>query len=61
MKTLFFGSIALLGAWLLGPQLQVEHDPVLVPTTTATTAAADANAGQPAQKPTTKKGGTTMR
>lgn len=60
MKFLFLSSIAVLGAWLTQPALQVEHEPV-VTTPNASTATTPSKDDQPAQKPTTKNGGNTMR
>jgi hypothetical protein len=57
MTTLMFGALALLGAWLVQPTLQVDHAPVV----TGTPPAADATDDQSPQKPTTNKGGRTMR
>jgi hypothetical protein len=54
MTFLLFGA-ALLGAWLMRPALQVDHEPVGASTTTA-----KANDDQP-PPPATSKGGRTMR
>lgn len=53
MKTLLFGLVALLGAWLVQPALQVDHEPVGAPTTTAR--------DDQSPPPTTREGGRTMR
>jgi hypothetical protein len=60
MKPPFLCSIALFGAWLLNPLLQVEHEPV-VGTSSGATATTSATDDQSVQKPTTKKGSSTMR
>jgi hypothetical protein len=55
----FLPLIALFGAWLIRPLLQVEHTPVSTPTTKENPPSADPKNDPPSEA--TSKGGRTMR
>jgi hypothetical protein len=55
----FLTLIALFGAWLFAPLLQVEHEPVSTPPTKEPPPSADLKNDAPAE--CTAKGGRTMR